>query len=202
MAGTTRLVRSRAVPSRAPPPIHQFCDIILAPSIMKPKPSPRMMPSTTGRVMSLATCRAVPVRPRISQINSGCQARAPHHRRRDDERLRGLRGGDGAGSLHGLHRDRRAVDEAAHDHGQSECEQHPEGIHFEDADVGNDERDQRAQIAEGAGDLHAVEPVGNAGWDGLFGHVSTRHPGRSDRAKRDHAEPRLQQALHSAADPG
>ena len=76
--------------------------------------------------------------------------------------------------LHRLHGDRRAVDEAAHDHGHAEGEQHAERIHLEDADVGNDERNQRAKIAEGAGDLHAVEAVGDWRWDGLFGHDALR----------------------------
>jgi hypothetical protein len=49
-----RLVSKSDVPSNAAPPIHQFCAIILAPSIMKSKPRPRIMPSTTGREMSSA----------------------------------------------------------------------------------------------------------------------------------------------------
>ena len=75
------------------------------------------------------------------------------------ERLRGLRGGDGARCLHGLHGDRRAIDEAAHDHGNAEGQQHAERVHLEDADVGDDEGNERAEITEGAGHLHAVEAV-------------------------------------------
>ena len=92
-----------------------------------------MMPSTTGRVMSLATWRAVPVRPSSSHTMPGREAGAPHHGGREDERLRRLRRGDGTRRLHRLYGYRRAVDEAADDHGEAECQQNAERVHLEDA---------------------------------------------------------------------
>ena len=93
--------------------------------------------------------------------DAGSQTRTPHHCRRDDQSLCRLRGGNRARSLHGLYRHRRAIDEAAHDHGQTKGQQDSERVHLEHTDVGDDEGNERAEIAEGTGHLHAVEAVGD-----------------------------------------
>jgi hypothetical protein len=50
---------------------------------------------------------------------------------------------------------------AADDHGDPEGEEHAKRIHLENADVGDDKGDESAQVAESAGDLHAIEAIGD-----------------------------------------
>ena len=168
-------------PSRAPPPTHQFCDIIFAPSIMKPKPSPRMMPMTMGRLTRLATRLAVPVRPSTSHTRPVTRLAPCTMAGREDERLCRLGRSDGAGRLHRLHRNGRAIDEAAHHHGNAEGEQHAERVHLEHGEIGDDEGDERAEVAERARDFHAVEAVrGRLRSDGFRCHrapvIAQRRP--------------------------
>ena len=66
-AGARRFGSNSSVPARPIPPIAQLSAIILAPLSMKPRPKPRMMPTTTGRPMYLVTFCAVPLRPSSNQ---------------------------------------------------------------------------------------------------------------------------------------
>ena len=70
--------------------------------------------------------------------------------------MRGRHRGDG---LHGLDRHRGAEVHATGDRGKPEAKEHALGIEAIDRDVSDDERNERSQIAEGAGELGAVEDV-------------------------------------------
>ena len=120
-----------------------------------------MMPRTTGRAISLVTRAGGAGQAEQQPDDTGRKAGAPHHRWRNDDGLGGLCRGDRAGRFHGLHRHRGAIDEPADDHGQPESQQHAEGVHLENADVSDDEGNERTEIAKGSGDLHAVVAIGD-----------------------------------------
>lgn len=69
MAGIVRFVSSRSVPPRPIAESHQLPDIIRMPSIMNPKPRPRMIPTMTGRLRMPAAFFATPVTPSMSQMS-------------------------------------------------------------------------------------------------------------------------------------
>jgi hypothetical protein len=99
------------------------------------------------------------------------EAGSVDHCGRERQGLRGLRGRDRARGLHRLHWDGRAVHKPAHQHRQSECKQDVGGVHLENAKVGNEKWDKRAEVAEGARELHTVEAVGNPRWIGFLRHA-------------------------------
>ena len=69
-------------------------------------------------------------------------------------------GCDGTRRLHGLNGHGRPVVRPTYDQGNTEGEQDAERVHAYHADVGDDERDERSQVAERSGPLHAVEAIG------------------------------------------
>ena len=65
---------------------------------------------------------------------------------------------------------------AADHHGDAEGEQDAEWVHLEHREVGDDEGDERAEITERAGDLHAVEAVPRLNDDSVRCHAVSRRP--------------------------
>jgi hypothetical protein len=55
--------------------------------------------------------------------------------------------------LHRLHRHRQAVEEAGAEEGDAEAEEHARRRHARDGDRAKDERQERAEIAEGPAEL-------------------------------------------------
>ena len=95
-------------------------------------------------------------------------AGAVHGCLRDDRGLRRLGGGDGADGLHRLDRERGLVIQAADHHGGSKGKQNAEGVDFKHRDIGDDEGNQGAEIAEGAGPFHSIEAVAGFGAHCLY----------------------------------
>ncbi len=73
-----------------------------------------------------------------------------------------LDGRDRAHGLHGLDRKRCLVVQPANQHRNAKRQQTAGRAYFQDADVGHDERDQGAQVAEGACPLLPVVAVARA----------------------------------------
>ena len=93
---------------------------------------------------------------------------------RDDERLSRLCSGNGADRLHRLYRHWRPVEEPGRDHGAAERQQDPGGVHLQHREIGNDERDKRAEVPERASPLCQVEAVarGDRGGEAAVGEGS------------------------------
>jgi len=70
-----------------------------------------------------------------------------------------MRGGDSGDGLHGLDRHWCAEVHAAGDGGKPEAEEYSLRIEAIDRDISDDERNERSQVAERAGELGAVEGV-------------------------------------------
>ena len=82
--------------------------------------------------------------------NPSGEGRRPEHPRRHRAGVGDRGRGD---RLHGLHRYRRPEVEAAHDPNEAEAEQDALGVESIDRDVADDERDERAEVAERSGGL-------------------------------------------------
>ena len=113
-----------------------------------------MMPRTTGLVASLEIGRMAPVTPARSQ-------KSPVVRPDPNRAAGAYASGNGRRSdgLHRLDRKRRPVIEAGRHQGNAEHEKEPERFHLHDRDVGHDEGNQGADVAEGPGPLHLIVEV-------------------------------------------
>ena len=67
--------------------------------------------------------------------------------------------GSGAYGLHGLDGERRSVVDAGGNQGYAKAHQDTGRIDLQDRDIGDNERNERAEIAEGSGKLREIESV-------------------------------------------